>query len=258
MATLLGAASRSVNSSEASLVPATSLWTLFDDNAASSLCSCGQLAGSSAAVITTSWMSNAVGILHLAARSRLGTRATPGSARSPRRCFRPRPTHVFVPYRAAVSCVPMDAARSPMAAEGADQQERDDRMPPDQGHGSPFGSGPVLTRYHAPRQGAESLAGRPAEHRAGFSPRGRLAGALRMQLRPRATARAQARQSGDFGGRESYEGHGWGAPQGPNPITQRFPLSQQWRMRDSNPRECEPNTLSKSEQDRSGASSVVR
>jgi hypothetical protein len=61
-------------------------------------------------------------------------------------------------------------------------------MPPDQGHGSPFGSGPVLTRYHAPRQGAESLAGRPAEHRAGFSPRGRLAGALRMQLRPRATA----------------------------------------------------------------------
>jgi hypothetical protein len=73
-------------------------------------------------------------------------------------------------------------------------------MPPDQGHGSPFGSGPVLTRYHTPRQGAESLAGRPAEHRAGFSPRGRLAGALRMQLRPRATARAQARQSGDFGG----------------------------------------------------------
>jgi hypothetical protein len=67
-----------------------------------------------------------------------------------------------------------------------------------------------------------------------------------MQLRPRATARAQARQSGDFGGRESYEGHGWGAPQGPNPITQRFPLSQQWRMRDSNPRECGPNTLSKS------------
>jgi hypothetical protein len=43
-------------------------------------------------------------------------------------------------------------------------------MPPDQGHGSPFGSGPVLTRYHTPRQGAESLAGRPAEHRAGFSP----------------------------------------------------------------------------------------
>ena len=171
MATLLGAASRSVNSSEASLVPATSLWTLFDDNAASSLCSCGQLAGSSAAVITTSWMSNAVGILHLAARSRRGTRATPGSARSPRRCFRPRPTQVFVRYRAAVSCVPMDAARSPMAAEGADQQERDDRMPPDQGHGSPFGSGPVLTRYHAPRQGAESLAGRPAEHKAGFSPR---------------------------------------------------------------------------------------
>ena len=212
MATLLGAASRSVNSSEASLVPATSLWTLFDDNAASSLCSCGQLAGSSAAVITTSWMSNAVGILHLAARSRRGTRATPGSARSPRRCFRPRPTQVFVRYRAAVSCVPMDAARSPMAAEGADQQDRDDRMPPDQGHGSPFGSGPVLTRYHAPRQGAESLAGRPAEHRAGFSPRGRLAGALRMQLRPRATARAQARQSGDFGGWESYEDPGYGAP----------------------------------------------